>query len=86
MILPQTIIVMPSLKAIYSHPANGSDTTFGTPSPSHVGAYIRTKITEDALRITSTSVSNNDDDNNDPVPNDVTSQDAIFDLNLWEDY
>lgn len=81
MLLPQTIVTS-SLKANYSHLANGSDTTFGTSSPSHVGAYIRTKLTESALRIMSTSVPNNNNNNN-PVPNDLTSQDVTFDFHLW---
>ena len=38
LVLPQTI-VMSSLPTNYSHPATGSDTTFGTSLPSHAGAH-----------------------------------------------
>ena len=53
------------------------------PTPSHVGAYSYSNeaLTESAsLRVTPTPVPNND---NKSVPNDVTSQDVTFDLNLW---
>ena len=54
LVLPQTI-VMSSLPTNYSHPATGSDTTFGTSLPSHTGACLQTKLTENALRHTNTS-------------------------------
>ena len=86
---------MSSLPTSYSHAATGSDTTFGTPLPSHTGACIQTKLTENALRHTNTFKTHSDMCRMDEqtlssglmtlVPNyydDLTPQDVRFNLNL----
>ena len=86
---------MSSLPTNYSHPANGPDTTFGTSSPSHVGAHLQTKLTENTLWHTNTSEAYSDMCRMDEqtlssgymtlVPNyydGLTSHDVRFNLNL----
>ena len=86
---------MSSLPTNYSHPATSPDTTFGTSLPSHIGAHLQMKLTENKLWHTNTSKTHSDMCRMDDqtlssglmtlVPNyygNLTSQDVRFNLNL----